>query len=84
MFKPTNVLSNLGYTINTRLIEDEKKEIPKILLMPISNIYREKIQKDEVKYKPAQRLKEKLYKEQKKNDNKKILQNSINNIINLF
>ena len=84
MFKPTNVLSNLGYTINTRLIQDEKKEIPEILLMPISNIYREKIQKDEVKYKPAQRLKEKLYKEQKKNDNKKILQNSINNIINLF
>ena len=36
MFKPTNVLSNLGYTINTRLVEDEKKEIPEILLMPIS------------------------------------------------
>ena len=84
MFKPTNILSNIGYTINTRLVQDETKEITEILLMPISNIYREKIQKDEVKYKPAQRLTEKLYREQKKNDNKKILQNSINNIINLF
>ena len=78
MFKPYVVRSAFNYYDSYNAIQDSKKEIEKPVHMPTLE---EKKEIKKIQYLPGERLLFKLRNKEKKDKEKEIIQNSINNVL---